>query len=90
MVTILSDNRGSGNPDKISYGRKAGNGYQYVMKHGLGPGTLPSGVGIIRSVCLSNYLTIVYLDRPLELDELAKFDIPNESNNKKYLSDLVL
>ena len=90
MVKIISDIKGGGDPNRISYGKKAGLGFQYILKHGLGPMTLPSDVGIIRSVCLSNFMTVVYTDRVLELTELKKFDIPNESGNSKYLSGLEL
>lgn len=90
MIKIISDNKGGGNPNRISYGRKAGLGYQYVLKHGLGPMTLPNDVGVIRSVCLSNLMTVVYTDRVLESFELKKFDIPNEWENIKYLEGLVL
>ena len=90
MVKIISDIKCGGDPNRISYGKKAGNGFQYVLKHGVGPGTLPSGVGIIREVDLSNFISVVYLDRVLESDEMKKFDIPNESDNKYYLGGVEL
>lgn len=90
MVTILSDIKCGGNPDRISYGKRAGTGYQYILKHGVGPGTIPSDVGIIREVCLSNFITVAYLDRVLSADEMKKFDIPNEWDNKHYIGDAIL
>ena len=90
MVKILSDNKGGGNPNRISYGKKADSGFQYILKHGLGPMTLPSDVGIIRTVCLSNFMTVVYTDRVLEPSELKKFDIPNEWENGRYLDGINL
>jgi hypothetical protein len=35
-------------------------------------------------------MTVVYTDRVLEPTELKKFDIPNESENSKYLGGLEL
>lgn len=90
MVKIISDNKGGGDPNRISYGKKAGLGFQYILKHGLSPMTLPSDVGIIRTVCLSSLMTVVYTDRVLEPTELKKFDIPNEWENSKYLEGLIL
>lgn len=90
MVKIISDIKCGGNPNRISYGKKAGEGFQYIMKHGVGPGTLPKDVGIIREVDLSNFISVVYLDRVLEPNEMAKYDIPNECNNKRYIGDIEL
>ena len=88
MAFVLVDKKGNGDPDRISYGKKAGKGFQYVLKHGLGPMTLPKDVGVIRSVLLSNALTVVYLDRVLEAKELEEYDIPNEWENKGYLEGI--
>lgn len=90
MVKIISDNRGGGDPNRISYGKKAGLGFQYILKHGAGPMTLPGDVGIIRTVCLLNLMTVVYTDRVLEPNEPKKFGIPDEWENSKYLEGLVL
>lgn len=90
MVKIISDVMGGGDRNRVTYGKKANDGFQYILKHGLGPMTLPNDVGIIRSVCLSNGLTVVYLDRVLGSDELKKFDIPNEWENKNYLEGVNL
>lgn len=90
MLEIISDIKCGGDPNRISYGKKAGEGWQYIMKHGVGPGTLPSDVGIIRQVCLSNGISVAYLDRVLGSDEMKKFDIPNEWENKDYLGDIKL
>ena len=90
MVEIISDIRCNGNPNCISYGKVAGEGFQYILRHGVGPGTLPSDVGIIREVDLSNFYTVVYLDRVLEADEMKKYEISNEWDNHLYMGGVEL
>lgn len=58
--------------------------YKYVLKHGLGPGTLPKDV-TIGKVEDGDYYDIVYLDRPLTKEELKFYDIPSETEMDKYL-----
>lgn len=60
-------------------------GYKYVLKHGLGPGTIPRDVDIIGWEEPDNYTTIVWLDRPLSAEELKRYDIPSETKMDKYL-----
>ena len=55
--------KGSGNPNRISYGKPAGDGFKYVLLHGLGPGTLPNDAGIIKLEGYDNGMTFVYLDK---------------------------
>lgn len=45
---LVSVTKGSGDPNRISYGKPAGEGFKYVLLHGTGPGTLPDDAGIIR------------------------------------------
>jgi len=60
-------------------------GYLYIFKHGIGPGTIPSGVSVVRTKDLPNYLTAVWLDRFLTADELKQYDIPSETEINRYL-----
>ena len=76
--------KGSGNPNRISYGKPAGDGFKYVLLHGLGPGTLPNDAGIIKLECYDNGMTFVYLDRVLSAAELADYGIPSEIENSYY------
>ena len=60
--------------------------YLYVLKHGLGPGTLPRDVEIIKTDEYNGY-TLVWLDRFLTTSELKEYDIPSESNLERYLGE---
>ena len=54
-------------------------GYMYILKHGLGPGTLPKDVNIIQIWSLPNGYTVVTLDKFMDNDDLDEFDIPDET-----------
>jgi hypothetical protein len=60
-------------------------GYLYIFKHGIGPGTIPSDVSVVKTKDLPNYYTAVWLDRFLTADELKKYDIPSETEINRYL-----
>ncbi len=60
-------------------------GYLYIFKHGIGPGTMPSDVHIVKVKDLPNYYTAVWLDSFLTTDELKQYDIPFETDIKYYL-----
>lgn len=60
-------------------------GYLYIFKHGIGPGTIPSDVSVVKTKDLPNYYTAVWLDRFLTADELKKYDIPSETQINRYL-----
>lgn len=60
-------------------------GYLYIFKHGIGPGTIPSDVSVVRTKDLPNYLTAVWLDRFLTTDEMKQYDIPFETDINYYL-----
>ena len=60
--------------------------YLYVLKHGLGPGTLPRDVKIGKTDEYNGY-TLVWLNRFLTTSELREYDIPSESNLDRYLGD---
>lgn len=60
-------------------------GYLYILKHGIGPGTIPRDVTVIKTKDLPNYYTAVWLDRFLSADELKQYDIPSETDINKYL-----
>lgn len=62
-------------------------GYRYILKHGLGPGTIPKDVNILKSESLPNYRTRVWLDRVLSPEELEYFDIPSETELDRYDPD---
>lgn len=55
--------------------RRQGGPYRYVTKHGLGPGTLPRDVDLVKWEDLPNYKTAIWLDRWLTDEELKKYDI---------------
>ena len=60
-------------------------GYLYIFKHGIGPGTIPSDVSVVKTKDLPNYYTAVWLDRFLTADELKQYDIPSETEINRYL-----
>ena len=60
-------------------------GYLYIFKHGIGPGTIPSDVSVVKTKDLPNYYTAVWLDRFLTGDELKQYDIPSETEINRYL-----
>lgn len=61
------------------------NGYFYLLKHGIGPGTIPKDVSIVKIWDLPNSYTAVVLPRFLTSDELSFYDIPEESDIQWYL-----
>lgn len=54
-------------------------GYMYITKHGLGPGTLPKDAHLLKWKDLPNYMTAIWLDRFLTTDELNQYDIYPET-----------
>ena len=60
-------------------------GYLYIFKHGIGPGTIPDDVGVIKVKDLPNYYTAVWLDRFLTTPELKQYDIPDETRINELL-----
>lgn len=60
-------------------------GYLYIFKHGLGPGTIPKDVAIVKEKDLPNGYTAVWLDRFLTSYELKAYDIPSETEINRYL-----
>ena len=70
---------------KIYIKANSNSGYLYIFKHGIGPGTLPKDVTVIRSKDLPNYYTAVWLDRFLTADELKQYDIPSETRINELL-----
>lgn len=60
-------------------------GYLYIFKHGLGPGTIPKDVAIVKEKDLPNGYTAVWLDRFLTTYELKAYDIPSETEINRYL-----
>lgn len=65
--------------------KRAPEGYLYIFKHGVGPGTIPNDVKVVKWKDLPNYYTAVWLDRWLDNDELKQYDIPSETEINKYL-----
>lgn len=49
--------------------------YRYLTKHGVGPGTLPKDVKLVKWEDLDNYYTAVWTDRFLTTKELQQYDI---------------
>lgn len=68
--------------------RNAANPYMYFTKHGIGPGTLPKDVKLVNWEDLDDYMTQIWVDRPLSTKELDMYDIIPETRNtelmKKY------
>lgn len=60
-------------------------GYLYLTKHGIGPGTLPRDVNLLKSKELSRYITAIWLDRFLTTKELDYYDIYPETNMQNIL-----
>ena len=60
-------------------------GYLYILKHGIGPGTMPNDVTILKEKDLPNYYTAVWLDRFLTTSELKQYDIPSETRINELL-----
>ena len=60
-------------------------GYMYLTKHGLGPGTLPKDVHLLKAKDLPHYMTAIWLDRFLTTDELKKFDIYPETEIERVM-----
>ena len=54
-------------------------GYMYITKHGLGPGTLPKDAHLLKWKDLPHYMTAIWLDRFLTTDELNQYDIYPET-----------
>jgi hypothetical protein len=63
-------------------------GYLYIFKHGIGPGTMPSDVEIIKTKDLPNYYTAVWLSDFLTTDELKQYDIPDETRINSILDSI--
>lgn len=53
--------------------------YRYITKHGIGPGTLPKDVKLVKWEDLDNYYTAIWTDRFLTTKELQQYDIYPES-----------
>lgn len=60
-------------------------GYLYIFKHGIGPGTIPDDVSVVKVKDLPNYYTAVWLDRFLTTSELKQYDIPSETRINELL-----
>lgn len=59
--------------------RKQAGPYRYITKHGIGPGTLPKDVKLVKWEDLDNYRTAIWTDRFLTTQELEDYDIYPES-----------
>lgn len=57
---------------------KLENNYRYISTHGVGPGTLPKDVQLIKSEDVGSGRVALYLSRPLSDEELKKYDIRPE------------
>ena len=53
--------------------------YRYITKHGIGPGTLPKDVKLVKWEDLDNFYTAIWTDRFLTTNELQQYDIYPES-----------
>lgn len=59
--------------------------YLYIFKHGIGPGTLPSDVVVVKTKDLPRGYTAVWTDRFLTTGEMDQYDIPYETEINHYL-----
>lgn len=59
--------------------------YLYIFKHGIGPGTLPSDVVVVKTKDLPRGYTAVWTDRFLTTNEMDQYDIPYETEINRYL-----
>lgn len=59
--------------------RKQAGPYRYITKHGIGPGTLPKDVKLVKWEDLDDYKTAIWTDRFLTTQELEDYDIYPES-----------
>lgn len=64
---------------------QAPNSYLYIFKHGIGPGTIPKDIEVIKTKDLPNGYTAVWLNRFLTYDELKQYDIPSETRINELL-----
>lgn len=63
--------------------------YRYITKHGIGPGTIPKDVELIKWEDLPNYRTAIYVNRPLTTNELEAYDIyPEHIQESKILESI--
>lgn len=62
--------------------------YLYIFKHGIGPGTLPSDVVVVKTKDLPRGYTAVWTDRFLTTSEMDQYDIPYETEINRYLSKI--
>lgn len=53
--------------------------YRYLTKHGIGPGTLPRDVKLVKWEDIDNNFTAIWTDRFLTTKELQDYDIYPES-----------
>lgn len=53
--------------------------YRYITKHGVGPGTLPKDVNLVKWEDLDNFYTAIWTDRFLTTQELEQYDIYPET-----------
>lgn len=61
--------------------------YRYITKHGIGPGTLPKDVTLVKYEDLDNYYTAIWTDRFLTNKELEEYDIyPENIQNVEDIS----
>lgn len=65
-----------------AYGRDSE--YMYVLKHGFGPGTIPRDVNVLDTDEVNGY-TVIWVDRPFTREELDYYDIPSETQLRRYL-----
>lgn len=54
--------------------------YRYITKHGIGPGTLPKDVTLEKVRDLENFMTEIWVSRPLTGKELEYYDIYPETH----------
>ena len=55
-------------------GEKTPQDYEYILRHGVGPGTLPKDVSVLDWEDLPNWKTAVWIDRPLTSEEMDEYD----------------
>lgn len=68
-----------------------GETYWYYTPHGLGPGSIPKGVNVLKTIETDNFGTYFLSDKLLTTSELREYEIkekiPDEINNKKNIDE---
>ena len=71
---------------KVTASVKTGMNYWYLFKHGLGPGTMPKGVNVLK-VIEDGWKDYVLLDQMLTTQELNEYEIKEATPPEDLLKE---